>query len=143
MSEKLKYNFYDANLDNVDTNLNKSKSTGYRYMPVQNIAEIVTRLGKLLDELPQNDPPREIFIAQLQEIAQIYSIRTDSDKQLFKIQFDYLLRVEPQIAQVLSAGGMQLVQIICLSLGIPIEMGQDWLQKVQKVQKKQNYLQFY
>jgi HEAT repeats len=102
------------------------------YAPTQNLTELIEKLEQLLENLPKNNPPQEVFIAELEEVIQTYPITSAEDKRLFNIQFQQSIRTKSQIAQILLQGGIELIKILCPPLGIPIEMGKKWLETAEK-----------
>jgi hypothetical protein len=103
------------------------------YAPTQNLTELIEKLEQLLENLPKNNPPQEVFIAELEEVIQTYPITSAEDKRLFNIQFEQSIRTKSQIAQILLQGGIELIKILCPPLGIPIEMGKKWLETAEKI----------
>jgi hypothetical protein len=103
------------------------------YAPTQNLTELIEKLEQLLENLPENNPPEEVFIAELEEVIKTYPITSAEDKRLFNIQFEQSIRTKSQIAQILLQGGIELIKILCPPLGIPIEMGKKWLETAEKI----------
>ncbi|PAX60638.1 HEAT repeat domain-containing protein [Brunnivagina elsteri] len=103
------------------------------YAPTRNVIELTNKLEQILETLPKNNPPQELFIAELEEVIQTYPITSAEDKRLFNIQFEQSIRTKSQIAQILLQGGIELIKILCPPLGIPIEMGKKWLKTAEKI----------
>ncbi|WP_414621698.1 hypothetical protein [Calothrix sp. CCY 0018] len=105
----------------------------------QTLAESAKEIQDLLNKLSQSYPniteaKQQEFINNWTQIAQTYPIKTEADKQNFVVNFDDKVRKNARIREMLLAGGIELIKILCPPLGIPIEMGKRWLETAKRNQ---------
>ncbi|MBD2501765.1 hypothetical protein H6G83_14325 [Anabaena azotica FACHB-119] len=99
----------------------------------QTLAEAAQEIQDLLNQLSQTHPSittanQQELLNNLKEVAPTYPIKSAADKQTFVERFDEKVRTNFRIREVLLAGGIELIKILCPPLGIPIEMGKRWLE---------------
>jgi hypothetical protein len=68
----------------------------------------------------------------LTQLSQTYPTNTETEKQIFVAQVDEEIKSNSRLRSILMAGGIELIKILCPSLGIPIEMGRKWLDTARK-----------
>ena len=94
-----------------------------------------TVIGKNVSEQKQTlvEAAKEIqdLLAQLQTT---YPTKTDYEKQVFVNKFDKEVKTNSRVREMLLAGGIELIKILCPPLGIPIEMGKRWLETAERNQ---------
>jgi hypothetical protein len=64
----------------------------------------------------------------LAQLAQTYPTNTEAEKEVFLAQVDAEIKKNSRLRNILIAGGIELIKILCPPLGIPIEMGRKWLE---------------
>jgi hypothetical protein len=87
----------------------------HHYATPQNLAEAAQEIQQLLAQL-----------------SQAYPTNTEAEKQIFSDQVDAEIKTNSRLRSILIAGGIELIKLLCPPLGIPIEMGQKWLETAQK-----------
>ena len=87
----------------------------HHYATPQNLAEAAQEIQQLLAQL-----------------SQTYPTNIEAEKQIFVAQVDAEIQTNSRLRNTLIAGGIELLKILCPPLGIPIEMGQKWLETAQK-----------
>ena len=105
----------------------------------QTLAEAAQEIQDLLNQLSQSYPnitetKQQEFINNWKQITRTYPIKTEADKQNFVAKFDEKVRTNARIREMLLAGGIELIKILCPPLGIPIEMGKRWLETAERNQ---------
>ena len=94
-----------------------------------------TVIGKNISEQKQTlaEAAQEIqdLLAQLQTT---YPTNTDYEKQVFVNKFDEEVKTNSRVREMLLAGGIELIKILCPPLGIPIEIGKRWLETAERNQ---------
>ncbi|MBP5972213.1 hypothetical protein HW132_05575 [Brasilonema sp. CT11] len=90
-----------------------------------------TVIAKNVAEKTPAEAAKEIqdLLAQLQTN---YPITTEYEKQVFVNKFNDEVKTNSRVRDVILAGGIELIKILCPPLGIPIEMGKRWLETAQK-----------
>ena len=63
-----------------------------------------------------------------------YPTNSDYEKQVFVNKFREEIRINSRVQEILTAGGTELIEIVCQPLGIPIEMGKKWLETAKRYQ---------
>jgi hypothetical protein len=64
----------------------------------------------------------------LVQLQTSYPTTTDYQKQVFVNKFNEEVKTNSNVREMLLAGGIELIKILCPPLGIPIEMGKRWLE---------------
>jgi hypothetical protein len=64
----------------------------------------------------------------LEPLQATFPTKSDYEKQVFVNKFREEIRKNYRVQEILTAGGIELIEIVCQPLGIPIEMGQKWLE---------------
>lgn len=71
----------------------------------------------------------------LTQLQSTYPTTTDYEKQVFVNKFnDEQVKTNSRVREILIAGGIELIKILCPPLGIPIEVGKKWLETAEKIQ---------
>ncbi len=70
----------------------------------------------------------------LTQLQTTYPTETDYEKQVFVNKFDEEVKTNSRVREMLLAGGIELIKILCPPLGIPIEMGKRWLETAERNQ---------
>jgi len=82
----------------------------HNYAPAQNLAEAAAEIQQLLDQLAQNYPSTYLY------------------------EFEQQIPLNIRIREMLIAGGIELLKVLCPPAGIPIEMGKKWLEAAKRQQ---------
>ena len=132
-----KYNFEKPEIvqiieENKGTVIGKNVSS-----QKQTLAEAAQEIQDLLSQLSQSYPniteaKQQDFINNWTQITETYPTKTEADKQKFVVKFDEKVRKNARIREMLLAGGIELIKILCPPLGIPIEMGKQWLETARR-----------
>lgn len=69
------------------------------------------------------------LLAQLQTT---YPPKTNEEKQVLVTKFNEEIETNSRVRKILLAGGIELIKMICPPLGIPIEMGKQWLETAKR-----------
>ena len=83
----------------------------HNYATPQNLAEAAQEIQQLISQLTQT-----------------YPTNTEVEKQTFVAQVDAEIKKNSRLRTILITGGIELIKILCPTLGIPIEMGKKWLE---------------
>jgi hypothetical protein len=119
MSETPKYDLRGANIANfADTVQGDQKAVQHNYATPKNLAESAQEIQQLLSQLAQTYPPN-----------------TEAEKEIFLAQVDAEIKKNSRLRNILIAGGIELIKILCPPLGIPIEMGRKWLETAKSSQE--------
>jgi hypothetical protein len=86
----------------------------HNYAQEQNLAEAAKEIQDLLNQLAQSNPTS-----------------TDYEKQVLVNKFNEEVKTNSRIRDMILAGGIEIIKILCPPLGIPIEMGKKWLETAQ------------
>ncbi|MDY6782520.1 MAG: hypothetical protein SW833_08225 [Cyanobacteriota bacterium] len=87
-----------------------------------------------------NNPPLNLpeAAAEIQQLlAQLdhtYPPTTESEQQEFADRVNEEIRTNAQIRDMILVGGIELIEILCPPLGIPIEVGKQWLETAKTAQ---------
>ncbi|WP_211173328.1 hypothetical protein [Brasilonema bromeliae] len=113
----------------------QSKASKYNFEKSE-VVQIIeenqgTVIGKNVAEKTPAEAAKEIqdLLAQLQTN---YPTTTEYEKQVFVNKFNDEVKTNSRVRDVILAGGIELIKILCPPLGIPIEMGKRWLETAQK-----------
>ena len=87
----------------------------------QNLAEAAKEIQHLLNQLAQNNPAN-----------------TDYENQIIVNKFNEEVKTNSRVRDVLLAGGIELLKVLCPPLGIPIEMGKKWLETAERTNSRNN-----
>jgi hypothetical protein len=68
----------------------------------------------------------------LNQLHQTYPTTTEYQQQVFVNEFNQVVKKIPRVREILLAGGIELIKLLCPPLGIPIEMGRKWLETAGK-----------
>jgi hypothetical protein len=116
MSETPKYDFRGANIGNfAETVQGDQKTVQHNYAQTKNLTEAAQEIQQLLTQL-----------------SLTYPTQTEVEKQIFVDQVDQEIKTNSRLRSILTAGGIELIKILCPPLGIPIEMGRKWLETSTK-----------
>ena len=69
------------------------------------------------------------LLAQLQTT---YPTKTNEEKQVFVTKFNEEIKTNSRVRKILLAGGIELIKLLCPPVGIPIEMGKQWLETAKR-----------
>ncbi len=112
MSDAPIFNFNNSTIGNVaNTVQGDQKNIQHNYTSPQKLSEAATEIKKLLEQLNLN-----------------YSTETEAQKETLANQINNTIKTDSRLRQILLEGGIELVKILCPWLGIPITMGQKWLE---------------
>ena len=111
MSNQPKYNF--PNVNDVKIFENVENFHEHRYAQEKSLPDAAQEIQQLLQQLSVTYPNSE-------DLAN---------------HFNQEVCKSNQIQDILLAGGIELVKIICPPLGIPIEMGKKWIETAQAAKK--------
>lgn len=112
MSEAPKYQFNNSTIGSLaDTVQRDQKTIQHNYTSTQKLSEAATEIKKLLEELNLN-----------------YPTETEIEKQTLSNQINDTVQTNARLRQILLEGGLELIKILCPWLGIPLAMGQKWLE---------------
>ena len=78
------------------------------HAPARNLAEAAAEIQQLLDQLAQTYPSTYLY------------------------EFEQQIPLNARIREMLIAGGIELLKILCPPAGIPIEMGKKWLETAER-----------
>ena len=112
MSDAPIFNFNNSTIGNVaNTVEGDQKNIQHNYASPQKLSEAATEIKQLLEQLNLN-----------------YSPETEAEKETLANQINNTIKTDSRLRQILLEGGIELVKILCPWLGIPITMGQKWLE---------------
>jgi hypothetical protein len=121
------------NLQQILKNMSEQPKVQMNFnAPVSGVA------GNVEGDLIVNPTPKTLAEAAqeiqqlLAQLSQAYPTNTEAEKQIFIDQVDTEIQTNSRLRSILIAGGIELIKILCPPLGIPIEMGQKWLETAQK-----------
>lgn len=118
MSETPKYDLRGANIgnmaDSVQGNQIANQSINVSGQQ-QSLAEAAKEIQDLLTQLQTS-----------------YPTTSDYEKQIFVNKFNDEVKTNTRIRDIILAGGIELIKILCPPLGIPIEMGKRWLETAKR-----------
>ncbi|MDJ0732863.1 MAG: hypothetical protein QNJ47_02060 [Nostocaceae cyanobacterium] len=69
------------------------------------------------------------LLAQLQTN---YPTTTESEQQVFVNQFNEQVKTNSRVRDIILAGGIELIKMLCPLFSIPIEMSKKWLETAEK-----------
>ncbi len=97
--------------------------------------EIASQKTQISSEEQKNikESAKEIQ-ALLAPLQANYPTNSDYEKQVFVNKFREEIRRNYRVQKILTAGGIELIEIVCQPLGIPIEMGKKWLETAKNYQ---------
>ncbi|BDA73428.1 hypothetical protein RIVM261_036940 [Rivularia sp. IAM M-261] len=61
-----------------------------------------------------------------------YPTANDYEKQVFVNKFNDEVKTNTRVRDIILAGGIELIKILCPPLGIPIEMAKRWLETAER-----------
>ncbi|MGD2181801.1 HEAT repeat domain-containing protein [Lusitaniella coriacea] len=89
--------------------------------------------GDFINNPPQNLSDAAAEIQQLlTQLNQTYPATTESEQQQLANRVDEEIKTNARIRDIVLAGGIELIKILCPALGIPIEMGMKWRETAKK-----------
>jgi|GEM_PF-2553950 len=77
------------------------------------------------------DAAKEIQ-ALLTQLSLNYPTTTPTEQQQLVAKVDEQVKTNSHLRDILLAGGIELIKILCPPLGIPIEMGRKWLETAER-----------
>ncbi len=94
-----------------------------------------TVIGKNVSERKQTlvESAKEIQDL-LTQLKTTYPTTTDYEKQVFVNKFNEEVKTNSRVKEILMAGGIELIKLLCPPLGIPIEVGKKWLETAKRNQ---------
>lgn len=115
----------------------KSQGSKYSFEKPETVQIIETNdgfvFGKYVSQQTQTlaEAAKEIkdLLAQLQTT---YPPKTNEEKQVLVTKFNEEIETNSRVRKILLAGGIELIKMICPPLGIPIEMGKQWLETAKR-----------
>lgn len=112
MSDAPKFDLRGAKIGNLaDTVQGDQKAIQHNYASSQNLSEAVAEIKKILDQLNLN-----------------YATETEAEKETLANQINNNIKSNSRMRKIFLEGGIELVKILCPWLGIPITMGQKWIE---------------
>jgi 2C-methyl-D-erythritol 2,4-cyclodiphosphate synthase len=118
MSETPKYDLRGANIGNLADSV-QGNQIANQSINVSGQQQSLAEAAKEIQDL----------LAQLQSS---YPTTSDYEKQVFVNKFNNEVKTNTRVRDIILAGGIELIKILCPPLGIPIEMGKRWLETAER-----------
>ena len=120
MSETPKFDLSRANIGNVADTV-QGNQVAHQKINIsgeqKSLAESAKEIQDLLTQLKTN-----------------YPTTTEYEKQVFVNKFNEEVKTNSRVKEILIAGGIELIKLLCPPLGIPIEVGKKWLETAKRNQ---------
>ncbi|MBV6625988.1 MAG: hypothetical protein KI793_24165 [Rivularia sp. (in: Bacteria)] len=120
MSETSKFDLRGANVGNLADTV-QGNQIAHQNINVSGEQKSLAEAAKEIQDL-------------LAQLKITYPTTTDYEKQVFVNKFNEEVKTNSHVKEIIIAGGIELIKLLCPPLGIPIEVGKKWLETAKRNQ---------